>query len=78
VQAATRPMRVAEVCAELLELGHAPKSESVRKALHDRSRGEAPRLKGIGWGLYAQVAKQTGAEGGTLRPVHAERLQQQL
>ena len=31
---------------------------SVRKTLHDGSRGQKPRFRRIGWGLYEHVPEQ--------------------
>lgn len=38
--------------AALLAHGHDASKASIRKALHDRSQGPAPRLRRVGHGLY--------------------------
>jgi len=57
VEAAEHPVRVNEVCAALRAQGLTPNVASVRKALHDRSRGKAARLQRVGHGLYASASK---------------------
>jgi len=52
VKQASAPMRVGDVHAALLEQGRDANKASIRKALHDRSRGPAPRLLRVGHGLY--------------------------
>ena len=52
VRGADSPLRVADICAELRAQGRNVHTASVRKALHDRSRGPAPRLQRVGRGLY--------------------------
>jgi len=53
VNQASTPMRVNDVYAALLAQGYDANKASIRKALHDRSRGPAPRLRRVGHGLYA-------------------------
>jgi len=53
VRTADAPLRVADVCAALQERGVDASPASVRKALHDRSRGDTARLHRVGRGLYA-------------------------
>ena len=58
VEAAGRPLRVRDVCAELAERGIGPFDKaSVRKTLHNGSRSEIPRFRRAGWGLYEHVAQ---------------------
>jgi hypothetical protein len=53
VRAAGRPIRVREVCAAVVAQGAGPFDKaSVRKTLHDGSRGESRRFSRVGWGLY--------------------------
>ena len=52
VRAADGPLRIAEVCAVLRNQGLDANPASVRKALHDRSRGPSPRLRRVARGLY--------------------------
>jgi len=52
VKQSAQPMRVGDVSAALLAQGHDTNKASIRKALHDRPRGPAPRLLRIGHGLY--------------------------
>ena len=56
VEAANRPLRVADVYDALRAEGFRSNRASVRKALHDRSRGKAPRLRRVGYGLYGPAA----------------------
>jgi hypothetical protein len=53
VEAAGRPMRVRDICAQLdtLNIGDFDKA-AVRKSLNERSRGPNPRFRRVGWGLY--------------------------
>ena len=61
VRGTDRPLRVADVCSELRAQGRDVNTASVRKALHDRSRGPAPRLQRVGHGLYtASVGPDQG------------------
>ena len=53
VKQASEPMRVDDVYVALLAQGHEANKASIRKALHDRSRGPAPQLRRVGHGLYA-------------------------
>lgn len=53
VRAAGAPLRIADVCAALREQGLEANPATVRKALHDRSRGTDPRLRRVGRGVYA-------------------------
>ncbi|SRR5579871_6846437 len=50
---ADAPLRIAEVCAVLRQRGVDANPESVRKALHDRSRGKEARLERVCRGVYA-------------------------
>jgi hypothetical protein len=53
VRTADGPVRIADVCAALKEQALEPKAATVRKALHDRSRGPDARLRRICRGVYA-------------------------
>lgn len=57
VRAATRPVRVREVCAALDAAGVSGYNKaSVRKTLHDESFQPTPRYRRVGWGLYESIA----------------------
>ena len=52
---ARAPIRAADVHAALAAQGHDANKDSIRKALHDRTRGPAARLRRVGHGLYARA-----------------------
>ena len=53
VRAAGGPVRVRDVCEQLEAAGvRGYEKASVRKTLHDGSRGEDRRFSRVGWGLY--------------------------
>jgi hypothetical protein len=57
VAAAGHPMRVSDICAELAVRRIGPFDKgSVRKTLHEGSRGATPRFRRIGWGLYEHAS----------------------
>ena len=53
VRSQADPVRVRDICEALVKQGLPSFDKaSVRKTLHDGSRGRNPRFRRVGWGLY--------------------------
>jgi hypothetical protein len=65
---ADAPFRIDQVCAVLRERGVAANPASVRKALHDRSRGAEARLQRVGRGIYAATRVTAAKRPDSPRP----------
>ena len=59
VRSASLPIRVRDVCQAIEQLGIGPFDKaSVRKTLHEGTRGTEPRFRRIAWGLYEPAERR--------------------